>query len=58
MKGLSKETLIKILEMNNYDFYLKSDMDTIFEAFGDDYYIDRDTGQWALCKKNERVHGL
>ena len=56
MNGLSKEALIKILEVKNYDFYLESDIEAIFKVFGDDYYISRDTGKWELTKKNDKFH--
>lgn len=52
MKGLSKEVLIKILEVKNYDFYLESDIEAIFKVFGDDYFLNRDNGKMELCKKN------
>ena len=52
MKGLSKEALIKILEVKNYDFYLESDIEAIFKVFGDDYFLNRDNGKMELCKKN------
>ena len=52
MKGLSKETLIKIIEMKNFNFYLESDLEAILKVFGDDYYINRETGKWELCKEN------
>ncbi len=58
MKGLSKEALIKIIEMKNFDFYLENDLETIFKVFGDDYYISRDTGKWELCKKNDNFNVL
>lgn len=52
MKGLDKEVLIKLLEVKNYDYYLEEDVEVIFKVFGDDYYINRDTGEWELCLKN------
>ena len=58
MKGLSKESLIKIIEMKNYDFYLENDLEAIFKVFGDDYYINRDSGKWELCKKNSNFNAL
>lgn len=45
MKGLDKEVLIKLLEVKNYDYYLEEDVEVIFKVFGDDYYINRDTGE-------------
>lgn len=56
MKGLTKEALLKILELKNYDFYLESDIDYIFKTFGDDYYINRENNTWELCKKNDDFH--
>lgn len=53
MKGLSKEALIKILELKDYNFYLEQDIEAIFKVFGDDYYINRDTGEWELVKTKE-----
>lgn len=52
MKGLDKELLIKLLEVKNYDYYLEEDIEAIFKVFGDDYYINRDTGEWELCRRN------
>lgn len=53
MKGISKEVLIKILETKNYDIYLENDLEAILKVFGDDYFLDRDTGEFKLCKKND-----
>lgn len=56
MKGLNKDALIKILEVKNNDVYLESDIGAIFQVFGDDYYVSKDTGKWELTKKNENFH--
>ena len=52
MKGLDKELLIKILEVKDYGYYLEEDIEAIFKVFGDDYYINKYTGEWELCKRN------
>lgn len=54
MKGLTREKIIQILQLKQFDFCLKSDMESIFEKFGDDYYINRDNGEWELCNKNDK----
>jgi hypothetical protein len=56
MKGLSRESLIKILEMKNYEFYLESDIEAILKVFGDDYYLNRDSGKFELTKKNNKFN--
>ena len=52
MKGLNKDTLIKILEKHDYDVYFEDDLKQIFKLFGDDYFVNRDTGVLELCNKN------
>lgn len=58
MKGLSKEALIKILEIKDYDVYLENDLEAIFKAFGDDYFVNRDNGELELCNKNDNFSFL
>lgn len=53
MKGITKEKLLKILQLKQFDYLLKTDMDAIFDVFGDEYYINRDNNEWELVYKNE-----
>lgn len=55
MKGLTRERIMQILQLKQFDIVLECDMEAIFKSFGDDYYINRDNGEWELCKKNDRI---
>lgn len=43
-------TLLQQLSNNETDIVLKSNMDDIFEEYGDDWYINRDEGNWTKAK--------
>ena len=37
--------------VENFPF-IEEDIEAIFKVFGDDYYINKYTGEWELCKRN------
>ena len=55
MKALTKEKLIKIIEQYEHDLIFDSmnSLQKIFDRYGDEYFVNRDTGELELCKKNE-----
>ena len=53
MKGLTKNKLLKILQLKQFDYLLKDDIIAIFDIFGDDYYINRDNGEYELVYEND-----
>ena len=55
MKGISRENLIKILQLKNYDYYLEQDIEAIFKVYGDDYFYSREDCDFELCKKNDKI---
>lgn len=55
MKVISKDRLKNILELLGYEFITERTMEKIFKEYGDEYYINRNNGQFECCKKNTQL---
>ena len=51
MKVIPTNELIVLLQHCDYEFLNLDDMTRLFEYYGDDYYVDRDFGEY--CKEND-----
>ena len=51
MKIIPTNELITLLQHCDYGFLNLDDMARLFEKYGDDYYVDRDFGEY--CKEND-----
>jgi len=48
MKGILKENLLHILQLQNQTLFCLEDLESLLEHYGDDYFINRDTGDLEL----------
>lgn len=53
MKAMSKEDLIRMLELTCVNILFEDDIQHLFERLGDEYYYDRERAAFTLSKVNE-----
>ena len=53
MKAIPKEHLLLLIEQYSDDLILKTDIDKLFEQYGDDFYKDSSWGSFELTNINK-----
>lgn len=53
MKAMPKEDLIRAIELTCVNTIFEDGIQTLFEQLGDEYYYDRERGDFSLAKINE-----